>query len=436
MNKELFEALNILEKEKGISKEYMIERIEAALISAFRKENGGYENARVKLDPVKQDVKLYKQLTVVEEVIDPQTEISLDDARAKSKRYKLGDVFEIELKTKTFGRIAAQAAKQVIIQGIREAERGKMIREYEEKQGEIISAVVIRVDPTTANATLEIGKNEMVLLRDDQIPNETLQVGDRIKVFINEIKKETKGPSVLLSRSHPGLVAKLFELALYNGHDRIYSSGQVGLATGNLTDYDTFDKLWDAYTAQVEYFTRYFCDLCNCGVDIRVANVAKLVKSCMTEACIERGLQLDEGGSVYNYGCVETAGHAAVGDSLYAMKKLVYDEKKISLETLDAALKANFEGYDEVKLLEVFKYIEENIVDDFTTPIINDVGAMMYYGKLTKYVNELPIYNISYICPSNGNSTSTVILVLTAFLFANTETTNVPACLNTISFVS
>ncbi|MBR4279160.1 MAG: transcription termination/antitermination protein NusA, partial [Clostridia bacterium] len=122
MNKELFEALNVLEKEKGISKDYMIEKIEAALLSAFRKENAGNENARVKLDPVKQDVKLYKQLTVVEEVIDEATEISLDDAHLKSKRYKLGDVFEIELKTKNFGRIAAQAAKQVIIQGIREAE--------------------------------------------------------------------------------------------------------------------------------------------------------------------------------------------------------------------------------------------------------------------------------------------------------------------------
>ena len=123
MNKELFEALDVLEKEKGISKDYMIEKIEAALLSAFRKENAGNENARVKLDPVKQDVKLYKQLTVVDEVIDEATEISLEDAHRKSKRYKIGDVFEIELKTKNFGRIAAQAAKQVIIQGIREAER-------------------------------------------------------------------------------------------------------------------------------------------------------------------------------------------------------------------------------------------------------------------------------------------------------------------------
>ena len=235
MNKELFEALDVLEKEKGISKEYMIEKIEAALLSAFRKENAGYENARVKLDPAKQDVKLYKQLNVVEEVLDPHTEISLDDAHNKSKRYKLGDVYEIEMKTKTFGRIAAQAAKQVIIQGIREAERGNMIREYEEKKEEIVSAVVVRVDPTTANATLEIGKNEMVLFRNDQIPGETLSVGDRIKVFITEIKKESRGPSIVLSRVHPGLVSRLFELEVPEIKDGTVEIKRIAREAGSRT---------------------------------------------------------------------------------------------------------------------------------------------------------------------------------------------------------
>ncbi len=235
MNKELFEALNVLEKEKGISKEYMIEKIEAALLSAYRKESAGNENARVKLDPVKQDMKLYKQLTVVEEVIDDQTEISLENARMKSKRYKLGDIYEIELKTKTFGRIAAQAAKQVIIQGIREAERGNMIREYEEKKEEIVSAVVVRVDPTTGNATLEIGKNEMVLFRNEQIPNESLQVGDRIKVFITEIKRETRGPSIVLSRIHPGLVLRLFELEVPEVKDGTVEIKRIAREAGSRT---------------------------------------------------------------------------------------------------------------------------------------------------------------------------------------------------------
>jgi len=153
-------------------------------------------------------------------------------------------------------------------------------------------------------------------------------------------------------------LAKIFELTLNNGQDRLNGDAQIGLTTGYLTDFKSFDQLWNAYKAQVEYLTRYFVELCNFGVDIRVANVAKLVKSCMTEACIERGLQLDEGGSIYNYGCIETGGHGTVGDSLYAIKKLVFDEKKISLETLDAALKANFEGYEEVRqmLRSVPKY--------------------------------------------------------------------------------
>ncbi len=235
MNKELFEALDVLEKEKGISKDYMIEKIEAALLSAYRKENGGYENARVKLNPAKQDIKLYKQLTVVEEVIDPATEILLSEAQLKSKRYKVGDIYEIEQKTKTFGRIAAQAAKQVIIQGIREAERGNMIREYEEKKEEIVSAVVIRVDPTTGNATLEIGKNEMVLFRNEQIPGETLQVGDRIKVFITEIKKETRGPSIVLSRVHPGLVSRLFELEVPEIKDGTVEIKRIAREAGSRT---------------------------------------------------------------------------------------------------------------------------------------------------------------------------------------------------------
>ena len=242
MNKELFEALDLLEKEKGISKDYMIDRIEAALLSAYRKENNGNENARIKLDPAKQDIKLYRQLTVVEEVMNPQTEISLEEALQKSKRHKLGDIVETEIKTKSFGRIAAQAAKQVIIQGIREAERGNMIREYEEKKEDIVTAVVIRVDPTSGNATLEIGKNEMVLFRNEQIPNESLQVGDRIKVFITEIKKESRGPSIILSRIHPGLVSRLFEQEVPEIKDGTVEIKRVAREAGSRTKIAVFSN--------------------------------------------------------------------------------------------------------------------------------------------------------------------------------------------------
>lgn len=214
MNKEFFESLELLEKEKGIPKEEMMEKVENALLAAFRKENNGNENVRIKLDPEKSDVRMFVQLTVVEAVENPLTEIALDEARLHKKKIQLGDIYENEIKTKNFGRIAAQTAKQVIIQAIREAERGRMIREYEEKKEELITAVVLLVDPTSGNATLEIGKDEMVLFRNEQLPNETLKPGDRIKVLVTDIRHSVRGPSIMLSRTHPALVRRLFELEI------------------------------------------------------------------------------------------------------------------------------------------------------------------------------------------------------------------------------
>ena len=212
MNKEFFDALDAIEKEKGIPKEYMIEKVEAALLAAFKRDNSGLSNCRVRLDPEKKDFKFYRELTVVDEVQDDKTEISLEEAHKKSRRYSVGDIYEVEIKTNNFGRITAQAAKGVIIQGIREAERGMMIKEYEEKKEEIVTAVVEMVDPLTQNAVLELGKNRMTLFRAEQIPGETLTPGQRVKVFVTEVKKSLKGPTVSLSRIHPGLIKRLFEL--------------------------------------------------------------------------------------------------------------------------------------------------------------------------------------------------------------------------------
>ena len=272
MNTEFFKALDLLEKEKGIPKEYMIEKVEAALLTAFKRDQG-YSNVRIVLDPVKKDVKVYKQLTVVdptaeptppddelqgqdtpaEEIdgepvrasavpepeddedsfgilydtdtprkeklsqahqtkVNPSTEILLEDALAINKKYRAGDIVEIEVKPKNFGRISAQTAKQVIIQGIREAERGMMIKEYESKKDEIVTALVTRIDPVTGNVTLEIGKNNVTLFKNEQIPHETFHEGEHVKVYVMEIKKDAKGPAVVLSRTHPGLVKRLFEL--------------------------------------------------------------------------------------------------------------------------------------------------------------------------------------------------------------------------------
>ena len=214
MNTEFFNALDILEKEKGISKEYMLEKVEAALVAAFKRDNNGNSNVRVVMDPVKKDVKVYSVKNIVEEVMDPETEISLEAAKAINRRHVLGGVVETEIKTKSFGRISAQTAKQVIIQGIREAERSMAVKAYESKKEEIISAVVTKVDPTNGNIVVDTGTSEAVLLKSEQIPGESFTVGDHMKVFVMEVNSEVKGPLVTLSRSNPHFVKRLFELEI------------------------------------------------------------------------------------------------------------------------------------------------------------------------------------------------------------------------------
>lgn len=238
--KEFFRALGLLEREKGISKEYMIEKIETALLTAFKKETG-FSNMKVELNQEKQHIKVYKLLDVVDPdnlvpevkepaqdsedaldfdfyeeqeppVFNPETQISLEDARKIKASYKLGDVVQIEIKPKNFKRIPAQAAKQVIIQSIREAERKNMISEYENKKEDVVTAEVTRIDPETGNVGLIIGKNEVTLFKNEQIPGEVFKEGELIKVYVLEVKKDTSGPAILLSRTHPGLVKRLFEI--------------------------------------------------------------------------------------------------------------------------------------------------------------------------------------------------------------------------------
>ncbi|MBR6918301.1 MAG: transcription termination/antitermination protein NusA [Clostridia bacterium] len=212
MNAAFFDALDELEKTKGIPKDYMLEKVTAALTSAFKKEHGT-DNVRIVLDPVKKDVKVYRRRNVVEEVVDPRTEISLEDAKALSRRHVLGGVVENEVKTKDFGRLSAQAAKQVIIQGIREAETSNMIREYEKKREELITATVTKAADDTGAIVVDTGTSEAVLIKTEQIPGEEFEVGDKIKVFVTEVKRYgDEGPIVTLSRTHPSLVKRLFEL--------------------------------------------------------------------------------------------------------------------------------------------------------------------------------------------------------------------------------
>ncbi|MBE6569508.1 MAG: transcription termination/antitermination protein NusA [Ruminococcaceae bacterium] len=212
MNAELFEALELLEKTKGIPVSYMLEKVEAALQSAFKKEYGT-SAVRVAINPEKKDMRVYRQRTVVEEVTDPRCEISYEDAKSISRRYEIGTVVEEEIKTKNFGRISAQTAKQVIVQGIREAEKSNIIREYEKKREEVISAVVTKRDDTTGSVEVDTGTSTAWLQKADQIPGEVLEVGDRIRVFVTEVRRELEGsgPLVTLSRTHPNMLKRMFE---------------------------------------------------------------------------------------------------------------------------------------------------------------------------------------------------------------------------------
>ena len=225
MNAEFFAALELLEKEKGIPADYMIEKIEAALISAYKKEYGN-TNVRVLIDPAKKDVRLYQQKEVVEEVENPETQISLADARAIAKKYTVGSIVETEVKTKNFRRLSAAAAKSVIIQGIREGERRAMQEAYETKHEEIITATVSKVDPETGNVVLDTGTSRAVLLRSEQIPGETFHVDDKIKVFVMEVNKESRGPIVRAGNSR---------------NCRGNCAGKGGLARGGVAHQDLGD---------------------------------------------------------------------------------------------------------------------------------------------------------------------------------------------------
>ena len=225
-------ALDLLEKEKGIPKAYMLEKIEAALVSAYHKEYGTGAQVRILFDFDKDDVRVFQQKTVVAEVTDPETEISLEDAKALNKRHTLGKLIEIRVKPEHFRRLSAAAAKSVIIQAIREGERRVMQEAYENQREEIITATVSKVDPVNGNVVVETGTGRAVLLKGEQIPGEEFLVGDRVKVFVTEVNKEAHGPLVTLSRSHSGLVRRLFELEIPEIQDGVVMVKSVSREAG------------------------------------------------------------------------------------------------------------------------------------------------------------------------------------------------------------
>jgi len=224
MSSELLDALVLLEKEKGISRDVIIEAIEAALISAYRRNFNQAQNVRIDLNLTSGTMRVFARKEVVDEVFDPRLEISLEDAGRINPNYQIEDIVELEVTPKDFGRIAAQTAKQVVTQRVREAERDIIYSEFIDREEDIMTGIVQRQDSKFIYVSL--GKIEAILPANEQMPNEQYKPHDRIKVFITKVEKTTKGPQIFVSRTHPGLLKRLFEIEvpeIYDGTVEIKS---------------------------------------------------------------------------------------------------------------------------------------------------------------------------------------------------------------------
>ena len=240
MNAEFFAAIDDIEKEKGIPKTYMLEKINQALLAALKKDNpGAAECVKVDIDEDKKKIDMYIQKTVVEEIENPAVELTLEQAKAFSPKAEIGDTVNVPVETKKFGRIAAQAAKQVIIQGIREAERSIVYEEFTSKEHEILTGVVSRIDSRNGNVSMKISSHseytDALMLANERILGEELKEGDRLKVYVVEVRNNTSGAQVLISRTHPGLVKRLFELEVPEIFDGTVEIKSIAREAGSRT---------------------------------------------------------------------------------------------------------------------------------------------------------------------------------------------------------
>ena len=236
---EIFAALAMLEKERGIPQNFMMGKIIQALTTAYKRDHEGVENVIVDVDEEKHDLKMYVQKEVVEDVEFPGTQISLAAAKALSAKHELGGIVNIPVENVEFGRIAAGNGKQVIIQGLREAEHGMVYDEFNSKQHEILTGTVSRIDPRSGSVHLRIGtgaeSTEAVLNLNEQVSGETLVEGQLVKVYLVEVRRSTRGPQVLISRTHPGLVKRLFELEVPEIFDGTVEIRSIAREAGNRT---------------------------------------------------------------------------------------------------------------------------------------------------------------------------------------------------------
>ena len=238
---EIFAALAMLEKERGIPQTFMMDKIIQAVTTAYKRDHKDVENVIVDVDEEHQRLKMYVQKNVVaeEDYVDPFNEIPVEEAKTISARYEIGDVVNIPVDNTEFGRIAAGNGKQVIIQGLREAERGMVYDEFNSKQHEILTGVVTRIDPRTNAVSLRIGtgteSTEALLLSGEQVPGEELVEGQHVKVYVVDVRRSTRGPQILISRTHPGLVKRLFELEVPEIYDGTVEVNSIAREAGSRT---------------------------------------------------------------------------------------------------------------------------------------------------------------------------------------------------------
>lgn len=235
MNNEFFEAVALMEKEKGIPADYLCEKIADAIVKAARKDYNGADVVFCDIDAEEKLFRVYVKKPIVDEVLDPASEASVDEAKEYMDDPKVGEYLEYDLDTMKFGRIAAQTAKHVIRQGIKEAERGQVIREFQSKSQDLVNAKVSRIDPINGNVTLEIGNGSAVLPKSEQIPGETFTEGDLIKVYVVEVKDTDRGPRVMISRSKAGFVKRLFEQEVPEIFDGIVTVNAISRDAGSRT---------------------------------------------------------------------------------------------------------------------------------------------------------------------------------------------------------
>ncbi len=232
---ELFEALKLMSEESGIPEEYLADKIRNAIITAAKKDYGGRDVVFCEMDVEKQIFKVYVRKTVVNEIEDEYTQMLLEDALKVDKAAQVGEFVDIPLETKKFGRIVAQNAKHVIRQGVKEAERGQTYEEFQSRNRELVTAIVQRVDPKTGNANISIGRGDAVLPKTEQVPDEVLKEGDHIKVYIVDVKNEDRGPRAMISRTHPGLVKRLFETEVPEIYDGTIEIKAISRQAGSRT---------------------------------------------------------------------------------------------------------------------------------------------------------------------------------------------------------